>query len=115
MSSTGFTPEQKAIALFRDWYKCAMCGAPAREVNHRANRGHGGFRAANVLSNACAICWLCNGLLEDRGSDSTEFGRLAVDRGVKLSRYDDPRTVEYFHPGYRMRVLLLDSGDFMFA
>lgn len=88
-----------------------MCGKRATVVNHRANRGAGGFQGANRLSNGCAICWDCNDRLEV-DPDFAELGRL---RGVKLSRYDDPTVCEYLHPGYRMPVLLLDSGDYVFA
>ncbi len=110
-STTGFTPEQKAIVLFRDFDTCPLCGKRAEQVNHRANRGSGGYLGANTLANACAICWKCNGLIES----DPEWAELARVRGVKLSRYDDPHEVEYLHPFYRMRVLLLDSGDFVFV
>jgi hypothetical protein len=33
---------------------------------------------------------------------------------VKLSRYDDPTTVGYFHPIYLMDVYLDDVGGFSF-
>lgn len=111
MSQTGFTPEQRAIVLYRDFRICPMCGRLADQVNHRANRGAGGYQAGNRLSNACAICWECNGLIET-DADTAELARR---RGVKLSRDDDPEQVEYWHPFYRLPVLLLDSGDFVFV
>lgn len=103
--------EQKQIILFRDGNKCPICGKVAREVNHRANRGSGGFRAANTLANACAICWECNGLIE---SDA-DYAEKARERGVKISKHDDPREVEYFHPLLSMRVLLQDDGGYRLA
>jgi len=111
MAATGFTAEQKAIVLFRDFETCPICYRKATTVNHRANRGAGGFKGANTLANACAICWTCNGLIES----DPDLAELARERGVKLSRYDDPELVPYFHPAYRLPVLLLSSGDYVFA
>ena len=108
---SGFTTEQKAVVMFRDFELCPMCYSKAETVNHRANRGAGGFKAANTLSNACAICHRCNGLIE---SDA-EFAELARRRGVKLSKYDDPETAPYFHPMFRLWVLLEPSGDYTFT
>ena len=107
---TGFTERQKAIVLERDGQKCPICGQRAREVNHRANRGSGGFLAGNRLSNACVICWICNGLIES----DPEFADLARSRGVKLSRYADPLAVPYLHPIYGVEVWLDDTGSFSF-
>lgn len=111
MTATGFTAEQRRIVLFRDWHICPICYQRADQVNHRANRGAGGFGGANTLANACAICWRCNGLIE---SDAA-IADLARARGVKLSRYDTPTEVPYMHPFYRMPVLLQDDGDYTFG
>lgn len=108
---TGFTPEQTAAILWRDGDKCAMCGHRARTANHRANRGAGGHRGSNRLANGCAICHDCNGLIE---SDPV-LAERARDRGVKLSRYDDPEAVPYLHPIYQVPVLLNDDGGFAFV
>lgn len=108
MSQTGFTPQQKAAILLRDGYTCPMCYRAADEANHRANRGSGGFKGGNRLSNGCAICHECNGRIED----DPEYADLARARGVKLSRYDDPLEADYLHPTWRVMVRLLDSGDF---
>ena len=107
MSSTGFTPEQKQIVLERDNYQCCICLCRADTVNHRGGRGMGGFKGANTLSNACAICSVDNGLIES----DPEMQLLAVQRGVKLSRYDDPATKPLLHPVYGW-VLLTDDGGF---
>lgn len=111
MATTGFTPEQKAIVLFRDFELCPICYRRATTVNHRANRGAGGYQKGNTLANACAICWTCNGLIET----DPDLAELARERGVKISKYADPTAEEYLHPAYRLRVLLLDSGDYVFA
>lgn len=105
---TGFTPEQKSIILERDGHQCPMCGGRANEANHRANRGAGGYKAGNVLSNGCAICSLCNGRIES----DPRYAELARDRGVKLSRYDDPRQEPYLHPMLKIKVWLADDGTY---
>lgn len=107
MSHTGFTPSDVQTILERDGHKCPLCGKRATTANHRANRGAGGFRGANVLSNGCAICDDCNGRIE---SDA-DLAQLARARGVKLSRYDDPAAVPYLHPILGMFVLLDDAGN----
>jgi hypothetical protein len=105
---TGFTPQQTSTILFRDGDKCAMCGRRARTANHRANRGAGGFRAANVLSNGCALCHECNGLIESDGP----LADRARDRGVKISKWSDPRAVPFLSPLWGCLVLLDDDGGF---
>jgi len=111
MSSTGFAPQQVALVLDRDGHRCPICYHRAQTANHRANRGHGGHRASNRLANACAICHECNDAIE-RDGDAAE---LARDRGVKISRYDDPTDVDYWHPIYLMPVRLDDDGGFAFV
>lgn len=111
MSSTGFTPHQVQAILWRDGDKCGMCGRRARTANHRANRGAGGFRAGNVLSNGCALCHDCNGLIESDGP----LAEIARERGVKISKWDDPRTIPYLSPLYGCLVLLDDEGGFEFS
>lgn len=111
MPTTGFTTEQVRLVLDRDGHRCPICGERAQTANHRANRGHGGHRASNRLANACAICHRCNDAIERDG----DLAELARDRGVKISRYDDPTAAEYLHPIYNMRVLLDDAGGFAFV
>lgn len=113
MAVTGFTAEQKAIVLFRDFERCCVCGNKATEVNHRGNRGMGGFLAANSLVNACAICTRCNGLIEDG-----PLAAVARACGAKISKYyqtGDPADLQLFHPFYKMWVDLLENGDYTFA
>lgn len=106
--TTGFTPEQTTTILFRDGQKCAMCGHRASVANHRANRGHGGHRDSNRLSNGCALCATCNGLIESDPVQAT----IARLRGVKLSRYDDPTAEPYLSPLFGCEVWLDDVGGF---
>ena len=72
--------------LARDKY-CLHCGTTeALAPNHRANRGHGGSKKAEVASNVVILCSLFNGLIE---SDVKAAG-MAKRFGWKLSRYDNP-------------------------
>jgi hypothetical protein len=72
--------------LTRDQH-CYHCGATeALSPNHRANRGHGGSKKAEVASNVVILCSLFNGLIE---SDAKAAG-MAKRFGWKLSRYDNP-------------------------
>lgn len=73
--------------------------------HHRANRGMGGFRAADTISN---LIWLCadeNGLIE---SDPAWAERARAD-GVKISRHSHPPTVRIKHALYGW-VFLNDEG-----
>lgn len=108
---TGFTTEQVRTIMFRDGHKCAMCGRRAEVANHRANRGAGGFKAANTMANGCALCHQCNGRIESDADYAAEARR----RGVKISKHDDPRTVRYLSPLYNVPVYLLDDGGLTFA
>jgi hypothetical protein len=94
---TGFTKSQKAEVLARDDGVCLMwgtnpfCAYYADTVNHRINRGSGGSKGLNVTVNACAICSMCNGLIEaDRHLSS-----VARLRGVKVrSSHNLQRDIE---------------------
>lgn len=108
--STGFSAEQSLVILFRDGHKCALCGHRAQVANHRANRGHGGFLGANVMSNGSALCHECNGRIE-ADADAAELARV---RGVKISKHVDPRTEPYFSPLFERYVYLDDDGGWSF-
>lgn len=100
--STGFTPEQRAATLTRDGNMCAMeCNRPATEANHRLNRKAGGSRLRNGMSNACAICDICNVDIE---SDA-DIREEALRRGVKLEEGQDPSTTALWSPFYRQWIL----------
>ena len=108
--TTGFTVKQKAIILARDGHKCALCGSEAQTVNHRANRGAGGFRAANRLSNGCGICFRCNSDIES----IPKVADCARALGVKISKYSDPKETLFLHPVEQVWVYLDDWGSFSF-
>lgn len=107
---TGFTREQAGIILWRDGELCCICGQRAQVANHRANRGMGGRRSANNLANGCALCHLCNDLIE-RDADAAA---LARERGVKLADGDDPTQVPYLSPLYLIPVWPRLDGDLTF-
>ena len=74
--------------------RCWHCGSDADDLipHHRANRGHGGFKAGDRPSNCLVFCSIANGLLE---SDPV-LAETARRFGWKLSRYDDPLQVPVF-------------------
>lgn len=110
MTVTGFTPAQVAGCKMRDGEMCVMagilpgCTGRADTANHRLNRGAGGSKMRNGMSNACAICDHCNGLIENDAEAAAEARR----RGVKLREGDDPATVPMWHPFYRQ---MCQPGD----
>ena len=110
--STGFTPEQSAAILLRDGGICAMtgshkqCTGRADVVNHRLNRGAGGSKLRNGLSNGCAICHTCNGLIE---SDS-RLAEIARARGVKLREGDTPADTPIWSPFFQQWCSLGDNA-----
>jgi len=83
---TGFTKKQTAEILERDdgvclmWGSSPFCAYYADVANHRINRGAGGSKGLNATVNGCAICTMCNGLIEaDR-----HLAMVARVRGVKV-------------------------------
>jgi hypothetical protein len=108
--STGFTPDQNAAILLRDGGICAMigshdgCAGRADTANHRLNRGAGGSKLRNGMSNGCAICHVCNGLIE---SDSA-LASVARERGVKLRQGDEPAECRLWSPFFHQWVKLSD-------
>jgi hypothetical protein len=94
---SGFTNAQVKAGLERDDGVCLMwgsnpfCGYYADTLNHRINRGAGGSKGLNVLVNGCAICSVCNGLIEH----DPALADVARDRGVKLrSSHNLQRDIE---------------------
>jgi hypothetical protein len=84
-----------------------MCGAESDTLvpHHRANRGMGGRRSMNRLSN---LVWLCsgeNGLVES----DPEMAVLARAKGIKISSHDEPSFAPIVHAVHG-KVLLDDQG-----
>lgn len=73
--------------LARDSY-CLHCGLDddTLVVQHRSNRGSGGYKAGNNPANYVLLCSAFNTLIE---SDAKAAG-MARRFGYKLSRYDNP-------------------------
>ena len=106
---TGFTAKQVALMRVRDDNRCAWTGEPSERLvpQHRANRGHGGHKAGNRLSNGVLLDSLINGAIE---SDVPMMAE-AMRRGLKVSRYADPLLVPVLHAVHGW-VLLDDDGGF---
>lgn len=84
------TKALKAAMDERDGKVCAWhgssCGTETLVPHHRVNRGSGGRRSLNRLSNLVWLCSVVNGLIE---SDS-EWAERARNLGIKLSGHDEP-------------------------
>ena len=78
----------------RDGWTCFLCGLELRDgsliPHHRANRGNGGFKAADKPSNVLSLCSFCNGVIESDATQATQ----ARNWGVKVSKFDTGRTHE---------------------
>ena len=110
--STGFTSDQSAAILLRDGGICAMtgiheqCTGRADVANHRLNRGAGGSKLRNGLSNGCAICHTCNGLIEA----DARLAEIARARGVKLRQGEEPADCPIWSPFFHQWVMLSDNA-----
>lgn len=86
----------------RDGRACAHCGVTdGLSIQHRANKGMGGSKAREGLANGCILCVMFNVDLEQ----SAEAAARARRMGWKISKYDDPETVPFWHAptqGWRM-------------
>jgi hypothetical protein len=82
------TPKEFKKLVIRDQGRCLHCGLEDETltVQHRSNRGHGGYKAGNDPANYLLLCSAFNGLIE---SDAKAAG-MARRYGWKLSRYDNP-------------------------
>lgn len=91
----------------RDGHACALCGLDDGTLvpHHRANRGMGGRRSLDRLSNLVWLCSLDNGLVED----DADHARLARTRGLKISSHDEPSHAPIVHAVHG-RCLLADDG-----
>lgn len=101
-------PKRLLAALdARDGHRCAMCGTDNDTLvpHHRANRGMGGRRSLDRLSN---LVWLCseeNWLVES----DPEMAVIARTKRIKISSHDEPSEKWMFHAVHG-RVLLDDFG-----
>ena len=84
------TPKQFKLFLDRD-QACYHCGVQDDTLvpQHRANRGHGGSKKRERLSNVIVFCSRANGLIE---SDPV-LAETARVNGWKISGWADPLTV----------------------
>ena len=89
----------------RDGDVCAWSGVETDTLvpHHRANRGAGGFKRADRLSNLVLVDSIANGRFE---ADLQEKAKLL---GFKISRYADPESIPLFHKMWGW-VLLKDDG-----
>ncbi|MEV7827526.1 hypothetical protein [Microbacterium enclense] len=95
MRSTGFTKPQLATLRTRDNDRCVWTGNHTDRLipQHRVNRGMGGNRHLNVLTNGLLLDSIINGLIE---SDPT-LGVVAKAFGIKVERWADPTDVPVFY------------------
>lgn len=109
------TPRPLLRALdARDGHRCAwhkddekeQCDPETLVPQHRGNRGMGGFKSANRLSN---LVWLDSAKNLEAESDPVVAAE-ARRRGIKISRYDNPEHTPIEHAVHG-RALLLDDGS----
>lgn len=95
-----------ALVFERDKGICAYSGVSSDRlvVHHRANRGMGGAKSADVLANLVLVDSILNGRFED--DLQTQAGEL----GFKISRYARPDSIPLYHAGYGEWVLLTNDG-----
>ena len=91
----------------RDGDVCAFTGVESDRLvpHHRANRGHGGFKGGDVLSNLILVDSIVNGRFEH------DLQKKAQLLGFKISRYADPESIPVFHKGFAGWVLLKNDGS----
>lgn len=105
--TTGFTKRQRDIIWERDGGVCVWTGVDTGRliIQHRSNRGMGGSKSANRISNGVLLDSLLNGLIE---SDPT-YQAEAIRRGIKISLHADPLEVAVDHAVHGL-VYLNDEG-----
>lgn len=105
------TPKALLRALdARDGRACAWhgfgCGVETLVPQHRANRGHGGRKSLNRLSN---LVWLCSFINTDIETTAVTAA-LARRTGIKISSHSEP-SLEPIHHAIHGFVLLGDDGS----
>lgn len=73
---------------------CLHCGLldDTLVVQHRGNRGMGGFKAANNPANLIVLCSAMNLKIES----NAVMAFLAMDKGWKISKHADPSSEPVF-------------------
>lgn len=102
------TPKALLKALTeRDGHRSAWTGNDVDTLvpQDRANRGMGGYKGNQRLSNFVWLESWINGLIESDANWATE-ARL---RGIKISRYEEPTLIPITHAVHG-RVILNDDG-----
>ena len=106
------TPKTLLKALdTRDGHRCAWhppgeCNTETLTPQHRANRGMGGRKSLNRLSNLVWLCSEMNGLIESHAG----VAREALERGIKISSHAEPSAVRIRHAVHGLVVLDDDGG-----
>lgn len=91
----------------RDGRRCAHCGIEVNlTVQHRANRGMGGRRSAERMSNGIILCWAANTALESHAAAAA----YARECGWKVSKHADPSEVPVWDAVDQCWWLLDDEG-----
>ena len=82
------TPKQFAKYLKRDSGRCYHCGIDDDTLvpQHRATRGLGGSKEADIPSNIITFCSLANGLIESNSYWQAQARML----GWKISKWQTP-------------------------
>lgn len=79
----------------RDDWACAACGTnQGLTVHHRANRGLGGSKKMDMLSNLLTLCAHHNGLLES----DPKFAEIGRHHGWKISKWESPEARPVLYP-----------------
>jgi len=87
------------------WHFAGACNPDTLVPHHRANRGMGGSKSKDRISNLVWLCSSMNGLVES----DPDYAEAARKRGIKISSHDDPSHVLIQHAVHG-RVLLDDFG-----
>lgn len=90
----------------RDNWACTACATgEGLTVHHRANRGMGGAKSMDMLSNLLTLCAHHNGLLE---SDA-QFAEIGRHNGWKISKWESPQDRPVLYPDGEMYCLTNDG------